>query len=203
MSTLIERRRAEWDSMMKSSISEAAVSVLNEYGFEGLRMDRVADAAEVAKGTLYNYFKNKDELVLNVMEMKFEPLHREFLKIQNSDDSPPDKIQDIIRFLLSFLEDEKALLVVITAAEGVSLPVRNSADAKREVVIKIIAGIIEEGTKKGFFKKWNAIQAAKLIYGAIHASFYIKIRGEDELRPYKGNPSDFIDLFFSGLLSND
>jgi len=201
MSTLIERRKAEWDSTMKSSISEAAVSVLNEYGFEGLRMDRVAEAAEVAKGTLYNYFKNKDELVLHVMEMKFEQIHQEFLKIKNNDSSPPDKIENIIGTMLSFMDDERALLVVITAAEGLSLPVRSSADVKREIVIKIIADIIGEGIKRGFFKKLNAIQTAKLIFGAIHASFHLKISSEDDRRSYKESRSDFIELFFSGLLT--
>jgi AcrR family transcriptional regulator len=201
MGTLIERRKAKWDSTMKNSISEAAVSLLNEYGFDGLTMDRVAKAAELAKGTLYNYFKNKDELVINLIEMRFEPIHQELLKIQNSDSSPPDKIKNIIRALLSFFEDESALMVIITTTEGLSLAVKNSADAKREIGLKIIARIIEEGFKKGFFRKFNGIQVAKMIFGAIHASFYIKNTGEDDLRLYKGNDSEIIELFFKGLMS--
>jgi AcrR family transcriptional regulator len=203
MGTLIEKRKAAWDSMMKSSISEAAISVLNEFGFDGLRMDRVAKAAEVAKGTLYNYFENKDELVLNVMEMKFEPIYRELLKIHNSESSPPDKIENIIRTLLSFLEDERALLIVITAAEGLSLAVKNSADTKREIVINLIAGITEEGIEQGFFRKINTIHFAKMIYGAIHATFHIKITDENNLQSYKENDSDIIELFFLGLLKKD
>ena len=196
MSTLIKRRKAEWDLTMKSAISEAAISVFNEYGFHGLRMDRVADAADVAKGTLYNYFNNKDELLLYVMDMKFESIHQEFLNIHSSTVSPPDKLDLIIRTLLTFLEDERGLVIVVIDAEGLSLPVRNSAEAKRETLIKIIAGIIEGGIKNGFFRKFNVIQVAKLVYGAIHASFHIKIRGNDDIRSSEENLSDCMEIFF-------
>ena len=71
MPTLAKKRKTEWDIMMKNAIFEATMAVLSEHGFEGLRMDRVAKAAEVSTGTLYNYFKNKDELLLHVMDSLF------------------------------------------------------------------------------------------------------------------------------------
>ena len=200
MSTLIERRKVEWDLTMKSSISEAAIDVMNEYGFAGLKMARVADAADVAKGTLYNYFKNKDELLVYVMEMKFEVLFRSFLQIRDSRVTPPEKIEAIIREALTFMEGERSLVLIVIDAEGLSLPVKNKANAKREEVIRIIAAIIEEGTKEGFFKQFDAIQMAKLIFGAIHASFRIKIGKEDKARTIDDEVSDFTNLFFSGLI---
>ncbi len=203
MGALIERRKSEWDSMMKSAISEAAISVLNEYGFDGLRMDRVANAAEVAKGTLYNYFRNKDELLINVIDMKFASIHQALLEIYDNKMSPPDKMEEIIRALLTFLEDERGLVLVVIDAEGLSVSVKDSATVKREIVIKLIAGIIEAGIEKGYFRKFDAIQAAKLIHGAIHASFQIKIRSKDDHRSDEESVSDLIKLFFSGLLSKE
>jgi AcrR family transcriptional regulator len=200
MSTLIERRKVEWDLTMKSSISEAALAVLNKYGFAGLKMARVADAADVAKGTLYNYFKNKDELLVYVMDMKFEAIYRSFLQIRDSRVSPPKKIEAIIREMLTFLEGERSLVLVIIDAEGLSLRVKNMANNKREEVIRIIAAIIEEGTKEGFFKKFDAIQMAKLIFGAIHAAFRIKIDREDKERTIDDEVSDCTNLFFSGII---
>ena len=85
MPTLAKKRKTEWDVMMKNAIFEATMAVLGEHGFEGLRMDRVAKAAEVSTGTLYNYFKNKDELLLHVLDTRFEPILQEFLKIIKRD----------------------------------------------------------------------------------------------------------------------
>ena len=49
------------------------MAVLRKYGVEGLRMDRVARAAEVAIGTLYNYVKDKDALIFNVVDTLCQP----------------------------------------------------------------------------------------------------------------------------------
>ncbi len=44
-------------------ILEAAHRVIGRYGFEGTTIDRVAEEAKVAKGTIYLYFNNKDDLL--------------------------------------------------------------------------------------------------------------------------------------------
>ena len=66
-------KKAAWEEIMKESIFEAAVTVLKQYGVEGFRMDRVANTAEVAIGTLYNYFKDKETLILYVLRTMREP----------------------------------------------------------------------------------------------------------------------------------
>lgn len=203
MSTIIERRRIDWDLTMKSAISEAVISVLKEYGFEGLKIARVANAAGVSKGTLYNYFKNKDDLLLYVMDMKFKLIHPKFFEIRDNSMTPPDKIERIIRELLIFFGDERGLILVVADAEGLSLPVKNSASAKSEALITIIAEIIEEGSKKGFFRQFDPIQVAKLIFGAINASIRIEISGEDNRKVTNDEVSDCIKFFFSGLVSTD
>ena len=203
MSTLIERRRIEWDLTMKSSLAEAVISVLKEHGFTGLRMDRVASAADVAKGTLYNYFKNKDDLLVYVMDKKFELILPQLLEIRDSNMTPPDKIGSIIRELMKLLEDEQGLILAVADAEGLSLPVKNSANVKREVIVRIIAGIIEEGIQKRIFRKFDTIQVAKLIFAAIHAPFRIEINGEDNRRAINDEVSDCVNLFLSGLMSTD
>ena len=203
MDTLIESRKAKWNSMIKRSISEATISVFREYGFDGLNMKRVATTAEVASGTLYNYFKNKDELLLHVVDMKFESIHQELLRIQNADISPPVKIEYIIKSLLTFIADERGLVIVVIDYGGLSLPVRNSVNAKREIAIRIIAEIIEEGIENGFFKKFDAIQVAKSIYGTIYAASQITIGKKDGLRTIEETVANILNLIFSGLYLTD
>jgi AcrR family transcriptional regulator len=56
MVRLSERRKELLNSMMQNAIHSAAVAVLTEHGIGGMTMDRVAEKAEVAKGSLYKYF---------------------------------------------------------------------------------------------------------------------------------------------------
>ena len=74
MSLLTEKRRAASEELMQEGILSAATAVLGEVGFQALTMERVARAAGVAKGTLYNYFKDKDDLVGQVIEFAFAGL---------------------------------------------------------------------------------------------------------------------------------
>ncbi len=46
----------------KKAILDAAKKIIAEKGFRAMTMDQVAKEANVAKGTLYIYFKNKDSL---------------------------------------------------------------------------------------------------------------------------------------------
>ena len=48
-------------AMMKESIFEAATAVLSEHGVDGTTMNRVAEAADLAKSSLYDYFPSKED----------------------------------------------------------------------------------------------------------------------------------------------
>ena len=74
MARLSERRRELLTSMMQDSIYEAVAAVLAEHGIRGMTMDRVAEQAEVAKGSLYNYFPNKQALLQFVHEKALAPV---------------------------------------------------------------------------------------------------------------------------------
>jgi AcrR family transcriptional regulator len=203
MGSLIERRKAEWDSMMKSSISEATISVLNEYGFDGLRMDRVATAAEVAKGTLYNYFRDKDELLLHVIDTKFTTMHQMFLEIRESDRTPPEKLEAYVRAIFDLVEEYRSLFVIIHTAEGLSLAVKQGANAKRETVRQIYAEIIDEGINQGFFRPFDSLLAARMILAALSGLVESIIANNDGTIDLEKNVSECMKLFLSGLSAKE
>ena len=63
MPRLSKARKELLTTMMKDSIFEATTSVLSAHGIDGTTMNRVAEAADLAKSSLYDYFQNKDELL--------------------------------------------------------------------------------------------------------------------------------------------
>ena len=73
---------------MREGLINAAVSVFSKKGFYKASMDDIAAEAEVAKGTLYYYFKNKSELFKTVVVEGINYLTDELIKIvNNSNDS--------------------------------------------------------------------------------------------------------------------
>ena len=58
----------------RERITEAAIAVFAEKGYRSSRVSDVAQAAGVADGTIYLYFKNKEDLLLSIFEEKMEML---------------------------------------------------------------------------------------------------------------------------------
>jgi AcrR family transcriptional regulator len=61
----IKERRGREEKARLTSIIAAAENVFAERGYHQARMDDIAEAAELAKGTLYYYFKSKDEIYVH------------------------------------------------------------------------------------------------------------------------------------------
>jgi AcrR family transcriptional regulator len=199
MPTLAKKRKIEWDVMMKNAIFEATMAVLGEFGFEGLRMDRVAKAAEVSTGTLYNYFKNKDELLLHVLDTRFEPTLQEFLKIIKSNVSPPEKLEAFVREFLMSMQHHRSLVIIILSAEGLSLPIKTGSNEKRDFSLTILADIIKQGVEQGLFRPFDPLRTAQLIFGAMRGLVQSRIDADYEPLIVESDISECMDLFFSGL----
>jgi AcrR family transcriptional regulator len=78
---------------------EAARRVIGRYGFEGTTIDRVAEEAKVAKGTIYLYFSNKDQLLHAAI---FEGLRAMMAETEAADvpDAPPlERLRALVRNL--------------------------------------------------------------------------------------------------------
>ena len=70
-SSKIQQRRAREKQEMKDRIVQAAREMFLEEGFEKVSIRKIADRIAYSVGTIYNYFKNKDELFHAVHEMDF------------------------------------------------------------------------------------------------------------------------------------
>jgi len=91
-----ERKEIEKENRRKL-ILDAAVKVMQSHGLHGLSIDLIATETQLAKGTIYLYFKSKEE-ILSVLSIKARNLlFAEFQKIEKSKSSDIEKLKDIIR----------------------------------------------------------------------------------------------------------
>jgi TetR/AcrR family fatty acid metabolism transcriptional regulator len=56
----------------KEIIRRAAIEVISKLGFHGATTDRIAQEAKVAVGTIYNYFKNKEDILDYIFEVEYK-----------------------------------------------------------------------------------------------------------------------------------
>lgn len=97
MTSLAAQRKRLADSIMRNAIYDGVMEVLGEHGLAGATMDRIAATVGIAKGSLYNHFRGKDDLLEFVHERTIRPLLESTEQIAATDRTAADKIEAMIR----------------------------------------------------------------------------------------------------------
>jgi AcrR family transcriptional regulator len=198
-----KKRKAAWEDMMKQAIFEATVTVMKEYGPAEIRMDRVARAADMATGTLYNYFKDKNALLLHVLDTLFKPYHAGLVAILNGDTDPQEKLEAYFRQTCEVMNEQREIIAILIRAKDLGLSADIDSDPEKDYrmkIIRIISGIIEEGVAKGAFRRCEALEIAAMIFGAMDGLMTLKIKGLAPERTVKEDAGVCTALLLPGLL---
>lgn len=94
-------------------ILEAAIRVFAQKGFHGARISDVADEAGVADGTIYLYFKNKDDLLLSIFEEKMDLLLAGLGEALAGVHDPLDQVRVFARYHFKQVQEHRELAEVL------------------------------------------------------------------------------------------
>ncbi len=153
----------------KEQIIEASVRVFAQKGFYNAKVADVAREAGVADGTIYLYFKNKDDLLISLFETKMEEILQRFSAILELEAGAADKLLEFFKLYFRFIEDDPQL------AEVFQVELRQSGKFLKDYhnqkfidFLNLIGRIITEGQDNGEFRSDLKINTMKLaIFGAI------------------------------------
>jgi AcrR family transcriptional regulator len=167
MPKLTTARKAALDVAVRDAIYEAVVAVLDEHGNSGLTMDRVASTAGLAKGSLYNYFRNKQRLLHFVYERAYEPIQSQLDAISQSDRAAAGKLEAIARMYFEYVDTHRRLFDFLLNDAAVRGSLKNEQDSLRAHAICELTSIVEKGIETGEFRAVNPEHAAELLLGAV------------------------------------
>jgi AcrR family transcriptional regulator len=95
-----EGRVARRQRRNREALIQAARQIMSEKGVDGATMLEIAEAADVGAGTVYNYFKSKDELAIAVLEEMMHDLAQRIEKVTDTFDDPAQVYAYGIRMVL-------------------------------------------------------------------------------------------------------
>ena len=135
-------------------IIKAATKVFAKKGFFNAKVADIAREAQVADGTIYLYFENKDDILISLFEEQMKIVLENMI---NEVSKEKDAIRKIQRFALTHL---KLIELNKNVAEIIQVELRQSSkfmkEYKNEKFLKylnLIDEIIREGQKQGIFKE--------------------------------------------------
>jgi AcrR family transcriptional regulator len=182
---LSKARKQIVTDMMRDTIYQAAGSVLRTHGVGGMTMDRVATVAGLAKGSLYNYFHDKSELVQFIYERLVDPFLSHLRQVAAEEDvSAPKKLEKILRFALEQSLDNRGIIRLLAEADQTS-SIRKTV---RPQVLAIFSDIFEQGVQSGDFRPHNTAHTARMFLGAFGELFEMQAdnASDEELHAFAG-----------------
>ncbi|MEM7137988.1 MAG: TetR/AcrR family transcriptional regulator [Myxococcota bacterium] len=185
----------------RERILRAAIKVFAKNGFYATRVSEIAKAAGVADGTIYLYFKNKDDVLISIFEDGITRLLEIIRGVAASDDPVERRIKRIIEMQLGLLEDQRDLAEVITVnlRQSSKLLKQYGAPLFMEY-IDVLAGVIEEGQEQGAFRKSHSPRvAARALFGALDAILLTWALGDADPAALRRSAGHCASLFLDGL----
>ncbi len=158
------------DEQKRAKILSAAAELFATQPFHKVLLSDVAEAAAVGKGTLYIYFKSKEDLYLAVLYSGFSRLV-DWLRERMDEDihSPAEDLEMVIRETIRFAYQNPHLFEVMRTVPGWEAIDRAKWDAKRRELKGLIESIIRRGIGQGVFDDPHPEFTARYIPGLVRS----------------------------------
>jgi TetR/AcrR family fatty acid metabolism transcriptional regulator len=184
----------------RDAILRAAIETFAARGFFNAQVADVARTAGVAAGTVYLYFRGKDDLLISIFERTMKEAIDAGRRSLEGRTNPVDRLREIARLHLERLGRDRNLAIVfqIELRQSTKFMERFSATYVREY-LGIIRDVIAEGQARGVFRKQvNPTLAAKMLFGVLDemATNWILSRRKYSL---VAETDAVMDLFVGGL----
>jgi len=88
---LSRRERKKRETRLR--LMEAALQLFRQHGYDATTVEQIADAADVAKGTFFNYFETKEAILPSIAEWRIQQLEKALLPEQGAPASPVARIK--------------------------------------------------------------------------------------------------------------
>lgn len=158
----IAERREREKLRRKNDILDAAEEVFSEKGLNGATVDDIADRAEISKGTIYLYFKSKEQIFLGIDIRATRILWDRFMNAAVRGENGLDKILRIGKAYFDYCEEFPMYYKAMTMVDNISAksvemlmndPMAMEAEEVGKASSQILADAVEEGHKDGTVRK--------------------------------------------------
>ncbi|MCD4743854.1 MAG: TetR/AcrR family transcriptional regulator [Desulfobacteraceae bacterium] len=166
---IIERKKREKESR-RLQILEAAKEVFSSKGYNAATMEEIADAAELSPGTLYIYFKNKEELHTFLSIDMLKHIAEDIEAVAQNDELPGMKLDNLRDVFIAVYEQDPMILISLfhlqagETLKNLSEEVLETLTFTSGKALSAITSIINEGIKKGDFMDHHPVALADVLW---------------------------------------
>ena len=183
----------------KEKIIETARNIFSRFGIKKSTMDEIARKIRMAKSTLYHYFKNKEEIFLEVVKRESSTMKVKLKEAIEGANTPQEKFRAYSRTRMVYLKELDNYYSTLTDAYFEFYPFTEGI--RRDFTsfeTECLEGIFKEGVKKGVFEIKNPKITAQMVNIAFKGFEYLMITKEEPMN-VDSELDLLIDVFFKGI----
>jgi TetR/AcrR family fatty acid metabolism transcriptional regulator len=183
-----------------NQILEAAVRVFARQGFYQSTIAQIAKEAGVADGTIYLYFKNKDDILVQFFSYRTKQVFESFREEVDRAETSADKLRNLVRrHLTEFQRDRDGAVVYQVETHQSSRLAEDQIREMSQMYRDLISEIVEQGQQEGTIRKDLYVGLVKrFIIGAVDEviNTWLHSNGEYDL---VSMADPLVELFMTGI----
>ena len=182
---------SEYKTEVKERIIQSAIECFSKYGLDRTRMDDVAQKADLSKGTLYLYFKSKEDLFYVICENNLRVLKEQLSHIFAT--TKEDLVSNAEQFYENFHKEEKResekVFCEIIAESARNPKLQKMLYTQRIKTFNVVREYLDRQMEKGFFKKDTDTEAIAsgfvALYDGLIASEFLGVSVNHSKRSWR------------------
>jgi TetR/AcrR family transcriptional regulator, cholesterol catabolism regulator len=193
-------RRERKKRQVEAGIQRAALELFREKGYEATTVEEIAERADVAKGTFFNYFARKDVLLKALAEDMAGELLDELGPPESWEGPVREQVQRVFLRIAELVgrDPDLARVMMIENLRGFWL--RAEPDPLEEEFDEVIRGALKRGAERGEIRgDVEVAWAAKLVKGAHFVTMADWLRRDAPAGEYEAALVGQFEIIFRGL----
>ena len=189
------------NSGKRERILDAAVRVFAQEGFYNAKVAQIAHVAGVADGTIYLYFKSKDDLLISLFEDRMERINANLRAALIEETTAVARLTRVVKMHLELVEQNRPMAEVICVELRQSSKfIKEYKNPKFADFLRLIASAVEGGQASGELRSdVDAALIARALFGALdEIALAWLVRGKEKLDLSRA-AAQLSNLFIEGL----
>ncbi len=191
----------------KEKILRAALKVFSHKGMNEFKIIDVAQAAGIGKGTIYEYFSKKEDIITGCFDVFMHDLGEAIGIGLSKISDPKEKIVGFFALSFKYSSQNQELMGVLFDFWAAAIPRKDGvpiiSGIKNEYLEfqKIVTGILNDGIKQGLFKQHNTKTTALIILAILDGLFFQAVLGVIDFSD-KSLPKIISNTILEGILND-
>jgi len=184
----------------RDRIMNAALDRFKQYGFAKTTVDEIARQAQVGKGTIYFYFKNKEEILEEIVDREMIQGFAAISQAMVEEPTILKKLNKILHVCFEYFHNNEMISKVMAMDQGLVMSLVTEKNREfQKLSISWIRTLLEQGRNEGVFREMDYEKVGYILDSLIRSFHYLHYFDLELHKPGE-IPETLFELITKGLV---